>query len=344
MKLEKVVTFLKGCENYKESADGTQCSVRCCFCGDSRKHSDGSHLNIKIDVDEGEPMMYHCFRAACGESGILKTETLQRLGCMDMGVILELANHNATISKSIDRFVPKKKRKLITLNVNNETNRKKASYVNTRLGTSLSVPEMKDLKIQLSLYDYLKINNIKRLAFPERVCDILNAYTIGFVSMYEDYIICRDITKNMVTGNRYTNYRATGIIDPADVKIYCIPTEIDIIDPEPATLNIAEGPFSILGAYLNTEIGRETRNCLFLANCGSGYLRTIRHVCKQYGFLRVNINIFSDSEIKLGYYDKLKTQLDNEIMIDSFTVYYNEKAEDFGVPVNKIRVVTSTRL
>lgn len=342
MSIDRVVAYLKSLPHAKISADGTQLSCRCPFCGDSRK--DDSHTNffIKIGVDDREPALYKCFRASCGESGILKTETLQRLGCMDMETILELANHNAKISKTIDKFSPKKKRKLITLNINNEENRKKAAYVNARLGTNMSVPDMKDLKIQLSLYDYLTINHIKKLAFSENKCDLLNRYTIGFISMYEDYIICRDITKKLVTGSRYTMYRAMGVPDPSDTKIYCIPTEIDLTTPEPAVLNIAEGTFSILGAYLHTEIGRDRRNCLFLANCGGGYLSTIKHVCKQYGFLDVEINIFSDSEVGMDVYNKLAKQLKGQINIEAFTVYYNAAAEDFGVPIDRIKIRAAT--
>ena len=137
-------------------------------------------------------------------------------------------------------------------------------------------------------------------------------------------------------------YRSSGIPDPSDTKVYCIPTEIDLIDPEPAIINVAEGTFSILGAYLHTEIGRDRRNCLFLANCGGGYQSTIKHICKQYGFLSVEINIFSDSEVGLKTYEKLYRTLKNDIDIHHLHVYYNDKAEDFGVPIDQIHVKKCT--
>ena len=342
MYLDRVVDFLKTVPNSSISTDGKELSCACPWCDMDLNNPHSHHLSILIDVDPGQTMVYHCFRSSCQESGILKTETLQRLGCTDMETILELAKHNASISKSIDGFTPKKKRKLITLNINNKENKKKAAYINVRLGTHMTIPEMKELKIQLSLYDYLRINRIKKLAYPKHVCDEIDEYAIGFISMYEDYVIFRDITREMITGRRYTIYRSTGVPDPGDVKIYCIPTEIDLTDPEPAILNIAEGPFSILGAYLHTEIGRDRRNCLFLANCGAGYLRTIKHVCKQYGFLDIVINIFSDSEISMDVYRKLYRNLKGELSIHSMVVYYNEASDDFGVPPDLIKIKTAT--
>lgn len=342
MYLERVVDFLKTVPNASMSTDSKELYCACPWCDFNLSSPNAHHLAIRIDVEEGETMVYHCFRASCQESGILKTSTLQRLGCTDMETILELAKHNAAISKTIDRFTPKKKRKLITLNINNRSNKMKAAYINVRLGTHMTVPELKDLKIQLSLYDYLTINHIKRLAYPKQVCDMLDDHAIGFISIYEDYVVFRDITPDLITGRRYTMYRSTGVPDPGDTKLYCIPGEVDLTDPEPAVLNIAEGPFSILGVYLNTELGRDRRNCLFLANCGGGYLRTIKQICRQYGFLDVDINIYSDSEINMGVYQKLYKQLKNEISIHSMIVYYNEKAEDFGVPVEKIKIKAAT--
>lgn len=103
-------------------------------------------------------------------------------------------------------------------------------------------------------------------------------------------------------------------------------------------INVAEGPFSIIGPYLHTDLGRERENSIWLANCGSEYLNTILHVCKQYGFLKVRINIWSDSEIKLKKYEKLYHDLTNRLRITKFTVFYNSAAEDFGQPKNKIKV------
>lgn len=341
MKLERVVGFLKSLPVHSESTDRTQIYVRCPFCGDSRKDSHSTHFSIRVDVREGEPLLYRCFQPdyKCGAKGILKTDTLQKLGCTDMETILELSKYNNSISKHLDaNYVSKKAKNYQMVNLDTKFNRWKLQYINHRLGTDLTTSDLRELKIQLGLADFVRLNNIKRLAFKPKMCEILDQWCIGFMSMYSDYIIFRDFSDDRqigeynkpITGRRYTMYRTSGTPNPEDMKLYSIPTDIDLLDPEPANINIAEGTFTILGAYLNTNIGKDQRNSIFLANCGTGYKQTIDHVCHQYGLLKININIFSDSEVPLSMYTKLYNTIKDRYDICSFKVYYNEKAEDFG--------------
>lgn len=342
MKLERVCEFLKHVPRYTESTDGTQCQVKCIFCGDSKK-SDHGHLSIKIDLHDHEPMMYRCFRADCQQKGILTTSMLQQLGCTDMQTIIELAQYNQTISKNIDKpFNDKVSKGFEMVNLDISDNLEKLKYINRRLGTDFETSDLRDFKIQLGLYEFLRVNYIKRLSYKKEYCDVLDEYTIGFLSMYSDYLICRDISNQMVTGKRYTMYRTTGKPDPTDMKLYSIPTEIDLLDPRPAVINVAEGTFSILGAYLHTNLGREEKNSIWLANCGSEFENTIIHTAKQYGLLSVRIHIWSDSEIKLGKYEKLLTILSPRLDIKSFQVHYNTKSDDFGHPSNQIKINTIT--
>lgn len=328
---------------HKLSSDGRQISLSCIFCGDSSHDRDAKHLSIKIEPDDGEPVLYRCWLAKCGKSGILNTYVLQQLGITDLEVISELSAYNRSINKNYDKlFVVRKPKKYEPVNLASQYNEEKLAYINRRLGTNLTFGDMRTYKIQLSLYDMLNINSIKRLAFSRDRCDTLDAYTIGFISMYSDYLICRDITKDLKTGMRYTNYRISGKINPDDMKLYSIPREIDLLDPHSAIINIAEGPFSILGAYLNTDIGTERPNSVWIANCGSDYRNNILHVCKQYGLLKVRINIWSDSEVKLDKYQKLYQSLKDMLDIQAFRVLYNRKADDFGHARKDIRIETAT--
>lgn len=323
---------------HKLSSDGSNISLRCPLCGDSSHDPDGKHFSIKIEPDDSEPVMYHCWLAKCGASGVLKTSDLQLLGITDMDVIMELSQYNRTINKNMDQlFVSRVPKKYEPVNLASQHNKAKLDYINQRLGTKLSFADMRIYKIQLSLYDMLNINGIKRLAFKKERCDLLDEYTVGFISIYSDYMICRDISKDLATGMRYTNYRISGKVNPEDMKLYSIPREIDLLDPHSAIINIAEGPFSILGAYLNTELGTEKPNSVWLANCGSDYRNNIIHVCKQYGLIKVHINIWSDSEIKLDKYKKLYQSLKSNLDIKQFHVLYNQRAEDFGHARKDIR-------
>lgn len=340
MRLPLVAKFLQTVPRYKESGDRKQCQLKCCFCGDSNK-SDHGHLSIKLDIDKGSPIVYKCFRAECQRSGILTTEILQQLGCNDMNTLLELSKYNQTVSKSLDKSFNDKSNKNYTLvNLDIKSNMDKLAYINARLGTQFDTNDLKQFKIQLGLYEFLNVNYINHLSFSKSFCDLLDQYTIGFLSMYSDYLICRDITKNLRTGNRYTMYRASGKPDPNDMKLYCIPTEIDLIDPTPAEIHIAEGTFSILGAYLHTGIGHEQRNSIWLANCGSEFNNTLMHVVKQYGFLTIILHIWSDSEIKMEKYEKLVRSLTGRVRIKAMFVHYNTKADDFGHGPKNIKTST----
>lgn len=340
MILTKVYNFLTSLPYAKESSDSSQILVRCPFCGDSEKHNDSTHFSIKIETNNKEPLLYQCFQPSskCGAKGILTADVLQKLGCNDMSVLLELSAYNKTISKSLDKFSGRRKKEYRIFNMHNSVNKRKIKYINARLGLELEPADLKKLKIQLSLYDYLKINSIKDLAFNERYCNALNEYTIGFISMYDDYIICRDITKEKLMKKRYINYSIRGTSDILDTKIYTIPTEIDLLSPKPTIINVAEGAFSILGVYHGTNIDRyNDNNKIFSANCGTGYYGTISSLCRQYGLTNNIINIFSDSEIPVKEYEKLYRRLIKHMNIVEFKVIYNEKKEDFGYPANEIK-------
>lgn len=336
MKLPSVYRFLQTLPRYRESGDGVWIQVQCPFCGDSQKSNNG-HFSIKVDVDRNEPMCYKCFRADCGEKGLFTTDTLKALGCSDINVLSELANHNKNCGGKVGSdIIIRDAKPLVIANVNRTSRLNKLQYINDRLGTKFSMADMEQFKIQLNLYDFLEVNSISKLAFPRQICDLIDQYCIGFISIYGDYIIFRDITKGMVTGKRYQIYRTIGRPQEGDLKLYSIPSEIDLLDPQPAILNIAEGPFSILGAYLYGKIGKDARNSIWLANCGSDYEKSIKYITKRYGLLTVRINIWSDSEIPIKRYEALKHKLDNHMKIKAFHVYYNTKSDDFGHPVDEI--------
>lgn len=340
MKLERVYRFLKTVPRFKESGDGKQVTCKCPFCGDSTK-SDHGHFSIKVDTDPGEPMWYKCFRASCEEKGVLTPKVLELMGCRDVDTLMELDNYNKTVNVKSDKdFIAKQSRAYQIVNVIRSDNETKLKYLNMRLGVQFDPDLLRKFKIQLSLYSFLDINFIRTLPFSKKRCDILDEYTICFLSMYDDYMICRDITKNLVTGYRYTIYRTSGTPSPNDMKLYCIPTELDLLDPDPAEINIAEGTFSIIGAYLHCKEGHFARNNIWLANCGSEYEKTILHVVKQFGLTDVIIHIWSDSEIPLSKYEKLYHKIEDRMNIVGFRVHYNQIADDFGHPAKEIKLKT----
>lgn len=328
-------------ENSRPNSDGTGLLGRCPFCGGSDE--DKYSFSIKTDPDPGEPVMYICFRASCGRHGALKTQDLDELGIKDPAVESELYRWNQQVKPGFDKgFKSRQPKDYVIINLPVGNSKAKLAYINGRLGTQLKIEDLKDYKIQLSLLDMLRINDIQKLATSDYYAKTLDMHSIGFMSMYNDYLICRDISATKETGKRYFNYRISGRPEKDSLKVYSIPRIVNILDPQACEINVAEGPFSILGAYLNTDLGREKPNSIWLANCGSEYTNTIMRVCKQYGFLRVRINIWSDSEIGIGKYRKLHHEIMNRLDIRSMVVYYNALDDDFGHPASKIQVEKST--
>ena len=150
------------------SSDEVQISIRCPYCGGSSNHPDKKSFSIKIEPEPGEPVLCRCWRASCGYTGYLKTTDLATLGITDMDVIMELSQYNRTINKNMDQlFVSRVPKKYEPVNLASPHNKAKLDYINQRLGTKLSFADMRIYKIQLSLYDMLNINGIKRLAFKK---------------------------------------------------------------------------------------------------------------------------------------------------------------------------------
>lgn len=337
MRLEKVCDFLKSQPRYKDSGDNVL--IACWICGDSQNKNKPGNMAIKVNLAPGEPMYYQCFRSNCQARGFLKSEDLQRMGCNDVETLMELSLWNKEANPRLEKkYYSKHNYNYQFANLAIPDNKDKLDYINARLGTKLGYNDLKDYKIQLGLYEFLKINRINKLAFSPNKCNMLDQYTIGFLSMYSDYLICRDVTKHIITGNRYTTYRIRGTPKEDDMKIYCIPGELDILDPKPVDINIAEGTFSILGAYLNTGMRKKQKNSIWLANCGSGFKHTLFHVTRQYGLLDVNLHIWSDSEVKVEKYEKLMKDAKSHMNLKSVTVYYNSIAEDFGYSKSQIEL------
>lgn len=327
--------------NARLASDDLNMNMRCPFCNGS--DTDRYSFSIKINPEPGEPIFFQCYRASCGKKGALRADMLEEIGIMDQAVYNEVAAHNRTISPNFDRALKlgvKKDVQIINLPRGNAG--AKLKYINQRLGTRLHVEDLADFKIQLSLLDMLRLNDIKKLAVGTNRAQAIDICCIGFMSMFGDYLICRDVTPDMKTGKRYYTYHIAGKADPDAIKIYSIPREIDIMDPRSAIINVAEGPFSILGAYLNTPIGWEKPNSLWLANCGAQYENTILRVCKQFGLLKVWINIWSDSEIPVDNYHKLYRTLRKRLDIRRMTAFYNDASDDFGHTAREISIHAAT--
>jgi len=81
-------------------------------------------------------------------------------------------------------------------------------------------------------------------------------------------------------------------------------------------------------------MNRNDENNLYVAACGSGMESVIRYLLRL-GFIHCNIHIYSDDDVKIEEYKKLKKRLKGKFS-GTLTVYYNKIKKDYGVRKDEI--------
>ena len=319
---------------------GKELACACPFCGDSKSDQFATSFYINIDPTSEKFMQYHCFRAACNASGIINEEFLDNLGFTNRDCVKDLNMFFANRGISVGgKYRSKNSKSLVNvINTKNPLSEKKREYINKRLGLDLSYEDLYNLKINLNLMELLKLNEIKIPQDKSYYYSNLSDAGISFLSAYNDYVIVRDVTKSKRLKKRYTN---VNIFDSYDnvTKAYCIPADIDLLDPEPSIINISEGVFDILSVKYNMKHTKH-RNQIYLAACGSGIIKTLMSYIQQYGLLNCKINIYSDSDVSIDKYEKLE-YLKPYLKSPDITIHYNDMPgeKDFGVPKNRIKEI-----
>lgn len=318
---------------------GREIACACPFCGDSKSDPFATSFYINIDPASENFMMYHCFRANCHTSGLVNEEFLDNTGYLNKSTVRELNEFYSSRGTTVGGKYKSKNSKTL-LNVINSFNPlsdTKLSYINKRLGLKLSYEDIYKLKINLDLNELLDLNEIKISKEKEYYYSNLSNYGISFISAYNDYVIVRDISKSGKLKRRYTNINVFDNYENV-TKAYCVPTNIDLLDPDPCIINISEGAFDILSVKYNLKHSKRYRNQLFLAACGSGIGNTLMSYIQQYGLINCKINIYSDSDVPIEKYKSL-VKLKKYFIKPDITIHYNimKGEKDFGVPKDRIK-------
>jgi hypothetical protein len=329
---ESIMKYLLQTPNAKK-INPKQIAVRCIFCGDSKKNKRITRLYIKINTEDNEPILFHCFN--CPVEGILTPQVLREFDIRDLELSSELLTYNNAISKYTKGIIKKDNEINIKIPVYNNIDarlEKKKNYIEDRLGIKLSFDELYKLKTIFNLYDFIEINKIEEFTMAMNYCDNIDENYIGFLSTRNEFINFRNIISD---DHRYIKYSIFKNLDNTR-RFYTIPNKIDILTNNKITINIAEGVFDILGVYYNiTE--RETHNMIYAAVCGAGYISVIKYFIEKGIFGNVDLHIYSDSDMDIDFY---RNALDKKrIWIDNIKVFYNEKRKDFGVPKDNIKII-----
>jgi len=316
--------------------------MRCIFCGDSAADRNAASLNIKVPDKDNPRWLYNCFRSGCSSHGYITSEFLRLLDYNNHETNVYLKRINKSSKKNV-RFNEKRKRYIVNFpNPNTKLSIAKLNYINKRLGTNISLNELNSLKIHTALKELYEYNEIKPPVKKQLFYSKLSDYGLAFISVYNDYLIVRNVTKNREI-NRYT------IVDIEEddtvldkFKFYTIPFKLNLLSSAPAVINMAEGAFDILSIYYNLDIDRDKKydNQIFLSVSGSSYKKVLIHFIRQYGLVDCIINIFSDKDINIDTYKKLNKEIKKYTNYLEMTIYYNkmDNEKDFGVPLANIKL------
>ncbi len=317
---------------YTKLSSPTQIITRCIFCGDSQKNPHHGHLYIKLNLNNVEPILFHCFKCEIG--GILTPSILRSFKINDLQLNSSLISYNKKSirnNKHLGVYNNDLNLKVPTPKYNKKTLLKK-EYIEKRLGIKIPIEELVDLKMIFNLGDFLEYNEIEKITVSKQKALLIHNDYIGFLTAKNEFINFRDITESH---DRYIKYNIYNNLDNTR-KFYTIPNNIDLLTPNKITINIAEGVFDILGIYYHLY-EKECNNIIYVGVCGSGFISVIKYFIKMGIFGNIDINIYSDRDHNPLFYKKLKEELKD--WVSTINLFYNEKEKDYGFPKDRLEII-----
>ena len=347
---EDLKAYLINEKGGKSAAGGSQCTIRCIYCGDSRDPRN-QHMYIGPDRRNNMVLSYHCF--LCNTGGAITPKFFRDMECYDTELINEVYEYNRNIWKNgppknsgyeVDtrrRRNREHKKTIIRAPFpgEDENIELKLNYINNRLGIRLNFEESAKLKIILNLNRYLRDNHIWGSTRNKEIMMELSRVTIGFLSVDNSHVILRtvvdpnEVRLSETIRMRYINY--TVFTAPGNYLYYIIP---GVVDPtRKITICITEGPFDILGVYFHVVKNHD--NCLFAAAAGkTGYCSLMNYIFTRIQIppIMCDLHVYSDNDMDVREFDKLMKQM-YELNV-RVTLHKNAKQgeKDYGVPANRI--------
>ena len=334
---ETIMKNVKPC--YLNSAN-TELSIRCPYCGDSRKSQRSAHLYIQLK----EPFFFFCQR--CNEKGIVNVDFLKDIKLFDNRLNLMVYKLGKTYKYTPKKTVAggkifEKKDIFIPELTGSPSEIEKLDYLNNRLGLNISgYDAVNKFKLVLNFKEFFIQNKLTATEadlnndWVRQRFNNLNKYGLGFLSYDNSTLIFRSIVDKEISGFRYSNHNVLGEYDN-NKKFYSIKTKIDLLKPK-LKVTLTEGIIDILGVYHHVYNSQPDDNHLFIAVNGKGYNLIFQHLARM-GFLDMDIEIFSDSEINVNFYKHIKNN--NPILRhERMKIVYNSIREDFGVKKDEIDI------
>lgn len=337
---------------------GDETRIRCPFCGDSQSDLNDAHLYIHNKA----PFKYYCFK--CSSYGVANDNFLNKLitneSTFEISQYLDdkrkeysKTNNIKTTGKKTHSYFSKP----TSFEISSDKYLFKLDYINKRLGINLTKEDLTKFKIVLNIQDFFNYNNldIKKRFYNKQLQELffnLRENYVGFLSADKNVIIFRNVRENCSKDERYNNFRVFLTDDFVTKKTYAVGNKIDLYKPK-YNVVITEGVMDILGVYFHLYKNKiDESEYIFLANNGKSYTSTLKFL-NSLSLLDNNITIYSDTDVGIGLYKKLK-KFSPEFSINPITIYYNKKVEevdgqtikykDFGIPKDKIELSSKITL
>lgn len=336
---EDLKEYLISERNGRSASGGTQCTIRCPYCGDSRDYRN-QHMYVGPNRKANNLICFNCF--LCNMGGQVNLKFFRDIDCYETDLINEILDYNNhcakrnNYSRISDRYNNAPVNTVLSIGDVEEAFEKLA-YINNRLGSNLDFADVSRLKIVLNLNRYLLDNHIGNTTRYPQIMNELSQKSIGFLSVDNSHVIMRAIvdprTLSPTIARRYNNY--TIFITPNNYLYYIIPGQVN--PSKPITIYMTEGVMDILSVYLNIVQNKD--NCIFAASCGktqfcglSKYIFTVMGVPPQLS----NIQLYSDNDMNMNEFGRFRNQMN--ILGVPITIHRNtmDGEKDFGVPANKI--------
>lgn len=324
---------------YTKQVSEVEYRTRCPYCGDSVNSEHTGHMYIKIDLEDNSPIVWNCFR--CNECGIMTDDVLSMLGIDDISIKSNLSAFNKTADrKGYMKYYNNIKTITFDYHLVDILKGSKVSYLEDRLGVSLSDDDLVNMKVITNFRDFLIENEIKELTCDDYIARRFEDHYIGFLSYGASHILFRDITNK--EKYRWVKYPITKESKQTRA-FYSMSSTVDIFTEDILTINLSEGILDIVSAYAN--LGYKNPNTMNIAVCGKRFDTMLRYLLNM-GFVGKNVivNIFADNDEKFNKKNNRPTTIDtfknvlngSKNLYGETNIYYNMINKDIGVPKDLI--------
>jgi hypothetical protein len=313
------------------STNKKELRVRCPYCGDSQRDLRKARFYIEME----SPFRYYCFNDNCHASGVLNSETLNKLEIYDSTLDEYIGKLNKESRKGFKIKIRNNKNTKYEIK-NRDSDQFKFDYLNKRFGFNYDDKYwVENYKIVANVDEFIKENKVRINPKMNNFIKTIDSDYLGFLSSDKTHCVFRDVTGNHEK-MRYWNWNIYDISEGAH-KFYTIPRQIDLMTEE-LTLVMTEGVMDIISVYENfyKDDIVDSTSYAFAAAAGKGFETVLNYFIKL-GFLKLKLIIYSDNDVNINYYKKLKRNSDF-LSNSRITIYYNEYEgeKDFGVSKDKL--------